>query len=432
MFSFIISIIVVIAYVFLSWKRKEFYFFSPWFLPFAMFLLNYGFPVVIFQYIYSFPSIYSHDIYDKAILLQDVGIASFLLGLIFSFYSSLSKRKVIIDYYFSKEHPITIKFFLIIGICLLFIYGITSGVTTNLMQGSDVEDMRRKSEIGLGILKDPSIFFITFSILWLLCRNMVQKNKFSLLNAIVLIFIIILLFIFTGHKATSLWLVFLTIGVYNKFRQVSPFRIMILLLSLLVLVPMLNSIRQGRDVDFSSLSNNFIREKISLEVTAPYELNYVSIVKSISTGEWPLQYGKEYYQNALYFIPRFLWKEKPVSFDYTIKQKLKHKFTGGGVPPFNIASFYLNFSLIGVIIGMFAIGYLYQVFFTYYRNERNITKSVIFLMIIPKILNPSSVLSSLEVIVLLAMFVIIFDRFLKVISRYYPFLSLKEEGPRYP
>ncbi len=409
MFSFIISIIVVITYVILTWKRKKFYLFSPWFYPFVSFLLTYGLPVVLLQ-----------NIYDKAILLQDIGITCFLLGLIFSFYSSRSKRKVIKDYYFSEEHPVTIKFFLIIGICLLFIYGIISGVATNLLQGNDVEDIRRKSEIGLGILHEPATFFTTFSILWLLCRDMVQKNKFSLLNTIVLIFTIILLFISTGHRAPSLWLVLFAVGVYNKFKRVSPSRIMILLLLIGLLVPQLSSIRQGRGVDISSF-----KEKIIQGVITPYVLNYIWTLRAINTGELPLQYGKQYYQDTLYFIPRFLWKEKPLSFTYTIKQKLKFDFAGGGLAVGNIASFYLNFSLIGVIIGMFVMGYFYQVFFTHYRDGKNITKIVIFLMIIPRILIPSTVLSSLEVIVLFAMFVIIFDRFLKWISRHCPLLSLK-------
>ncbi len=409
MLSFIISIIVVITYLFLSWKRKTFYLLSPWFLPFVGFLTHYGFPPILTNYFY-----------DKAILLQDIGIICFLLGVIFSFYISRSKKKVIIDYYFSKEHPITIKFVLIIGICLLFIYGIKSGVATDLMLGNNVEDLRRKTELGLGILHEPAVFFTTFSILWLLCRDMVQKNKFSLLNVILFIFIIVLFYISTGHRSPSLGLVLLTIGVYNKFRQISPFRIMILFLLILILMPQFSSIRQGRGVDLSSF-----KEKMIGQFTGPYILNYIWIVKSVSTGAWSLQYGKQYYQDAIYIIPRFLWKEKPVSFDYTIKQKLNLDYPGGGVPVGNIASFYLNFSLIGVIIGMFVIGYLYQFCFTYYRDEKNITKFVIFLMIIPHILVVSSVLSNLEIIVIFAMFVIIFDRFLKGISRHYPFLSLK-------
>ena len=42
-------------------------------------------------------------------------------------------------------------------------------------------------------------------------------------------------------------------------------------------------------------------------------------------------WGEEYYTGLVKFIPRFLWPDKPLSFDYKLKELANYDFEGGGI-----------------------------------------------------------------------------------------------------
>jgi hypothetical protein len=174
---------------------------------------------------------------------------------------------------------------------------------------------------------------------------------------------------------------------------------------MLLLIGLAAQLRQG-----SNLNLPVIAEKGIMRSTWIYKANYIPVIKMVNNGDLPLQHGREYLQNGMVVIPRFLYPDKPLSFDYFLKKKLNLNFAGGGAPATTFASLYLNFYFIGVIMGMIIIGYAYCQFYHRYRNESNLTNTLIYMFILSYLLNPSLLLSN---IVLLLLYV----TFIKIVSR---------------
>jgi hypothetical protein len=187
-------------------------------------------------------------------------------------------------------------------------------------------------------------------------------------------------------------------GLVNKYRQISVFKMFIAGVLMIITIGLINVVRAGFQED--SMKSDLALK--SMAVLYIYEANYVPIVKKVDKGSMELQYGNEYLQSAILFVPRFLYPEKPVSFDYFLKEKLGRTFKGGGLPPTPVGSLFLNFGFPGVIMGMLTIGFLYNMLFSMYRRE-SYSKAVISLYLMYYIMNPSQFFGNLS---LLAIFVI--------------------------
>lgn len=73
-------------------------------------------------------------------------------------------------------------------------------------------------------------------------------------------------------------------------------------------------------------------------------------------------WGEEYYTGLVKFIPRFLWPDKPLSFDYKLKELANYDFEGGGIYTTLCNDLYINFGyyyFIFYILWLLFIHYLY-------------------------------------------------------------------------
>lgn len=360
---------------------------------------------------YGIPSllcsqIFEKDLYKNAIYIQNIGIICYLIGV--GLYELTKRRK------YSKadakdipgtQHRVMMKSFLIIGVLLLTLYGIWSGVTLGLLTGKDVENLRRTAEIGKGIIKEPGTFFITFSALWLLGVSFVKREKISVSHLLLLSFVMGVIFLATAHKAPTFWIIIFAVALYNKYNRISPLKILILGISLFFLIGLADVIRGRGTINFF----DFVIKKGFMRYTGIYKTNYLPIVGMVDEGCLNLQYGKEYIQSAMIIIPRFLYAEKPLSFDYFLKEKLNLTFAGGGAPATPLGSLYLNFSFIGVVLGMIFIGYIYALLYKCYRAESKLSTTLIFLFVLTYMINPSLLLARLLLMILFVTFIVVID-----------------------
>lgn len=58
-----------------------------------------------------------------------------------------------------------------------------------------------------------------------------------------------------------------------------------------------------------------------------YQANSIPIMNAVGTENF--FWGEEYYTGLVKFIPRFLWPDKPLSFDYKLKELANYDFEGG-------------------------------------------------------------------------------------------------------
>ncbi len=398
--TFILSFIPLSIYTFVSWKKGEFNLLSPLFFPFIFFILYYGIPSLVCS------QIFKEDLYKNAIYVQNTGIVCYLVGVgLYQLTKHRKYNKADAKYIYVTQHRVMMKSFLIIGMLLLTLYGIWSGVTSGLLIGKDVENLRRTAEIGKGIIKEPGVFFITFSTLWLLGLSFVKRQKIPVSHLLLLLFVMGVIFLTTAHKAPSFWIIIFAVALYNKYNQISPLKILILGICLFFLIGLADAIRGGETINFF----NFVIRRGFMRYTGIYKTNYLSVIRMVDQRYLNLQYGKEYIQNAMIIIPRFLYPEKPLCFDYFLKKKLNLTFAGGGAPATPLGSLYLNFSFIGVVLGMIFIGYIYALLYKRYRAESKLSTTLIFLFILTKMINPSLLLAQLLLMILFVTFIIVTD-----------------------
>jgi oligosaccharide repeat unit polymerase len=93
-------------------------------------------------------------------------------------------------------------------------------------------------------------------------------------------------------------------------------------------------------------------------------------------------YGKTYLTGLLFFIPRFLWPDKPHSVGYYTGRLIFNR-AEAGIPPGDVAEAYWNFSFAGVAIIAFLNGILYKLFANYYRrNYQSLFSRIIYTIVL--------------------------------------------------
>jgi oligosaccharide repeat unit polymerase len=86
----------------------------------------------------------------------------------------------------------------------------------------------------------------------------------------------------------------------------------------------------------------------------------------------PYLYGKSYLWTILNVIPRRYWPEKPGTIGLYLNREFTNSKAISGVPPSLIGEFYLNYSMLGVIIGCFLFGNISALILRkYYNNLEN-------------------------------------------------------------
>lgn len=81
-------------------------------------------------------------------------------------------------------------------------------------------------------------------------------------------------------------------------------------------------------------------------------------------------YGKTYLTGLLFFVPRFIWKDKPHSAGYYTGKLIFNRLESG-IPPGNVAEAFWNFSYFGVFLVAFLNGVLIKLGINYYRKHYN-------------------------------------------------------------
>jgi oligosaccharide repeat unit polymerase len=282
----------------------------------------------------------------------------------------------------------------LLGIALLVFYGVWSGVLPALLRGENVEQLRRSAEIGKGFIKTPAVLLSSLSILWLLARRLHQQPASTwwrlLLLAAATLFTSCLIFFCVGNKVPALLPLFVLVALYTRRWRFGVLKLVAVVVIAILLIGVLNYTRRGdSESSFAdALATN------PLPTLTLYHRNYSPVVKAVETGLLPLQYGREYSDSFLAIVPRFLYENKPVSFDYFLKDLLGYKFEGGGLPPTFFGSLFLNFGILGVIFGGILLGSVYTLAYRrYVRAGPEMAVILVFAMYY--LMNPSQLLSSI-------------------------------------
>lgn len=248
------------------------------------------------------------------------------------------------------------KIVIICASLVILLTGIHTGVTLKLLAGGNIEDLRRTAEIGIGFIRDIPMLIIQIGIfVFLLLTKKSEVWKIVFVGSIALV-----LFISTGNKAPMLNLFFSYLSyVLIKYRGLKFYEYLLFYFAVPIGAAFFNCIRQG---SFFNIIENFKSYLMYGEFL--FRVNTVKIIEKTELENSFLN-GKEFIAGIYKIIPRFIWKEKPLSFDYYYKELIGYDFEGGGTPIPLVYRFYTNF---GADFYIFYILWLFLVFVLYLNS----------------------------------------------------------------
>lgn len=369
-----ISYLLIITFLFIKVACKGvLYIFSPLLVIEIPFITQCLLPYYVLNKVENLDAVFEY------IIVSSIGVH---LCLLYVFRKVLFTPVRLIDSIYPKK-----KFGMLL-FCLFVVLsaGIYSGVTLGLLGGVNVENLRRSSEIGLGFITEIPIYIIQIITLSLLLKN----EQRGIVEAFVIVLGIgILLFLSKGHKAIFASIILLFLIYYNiRKRGFKIYEYIIFYFIQPLVAAFLQTIRGG--------SLNDIMDNLKTFITYPFllfQVNTIPVVNKINEGDF--LYGLEYYSALVQFIPRFLWPDKPVSFDYYYKTLIEYEFDGGGVPIPNEFSFWTNFSYFAPIFLLLwnLLIYLFYIKIIYSKNRYT---HILLLILLVGPLRPSVVIPKLE------------------------------------
>lgn len=158
--------------------------------------------------------------------------------------------------------------------------------------------------------------------------------------------------------------------ICSSFKNKYTFKY-IIMIGLLFLFPLINVFRYN---SFDSI--------LSLDIMLPNPTedflkgdfdSYAMLARSVIYTQYEgLTYGRQLVGSILFFIPRFIWSNKPIGSGATIAEKFGWQFTNVSCP--FIGEGYINFGVLGVII--FAIVFSFTVTNMEYKYEYMIVNEI--------------------------------------------------------
>lgn len=132
-------------------------------------------------------------------------------------------------------------------------------------------------------------------------------------------------------------------------------------------------------------STNALREEV-VKRSVTKDPNIVIVSKGVS--EYGLLYGKSYASAFLFFVPRFLWPDKPHSSGYYAGTLLFNSV--GGTPPTTPMEAFWNFHIFGIFLIAFVQGYMHKWLVNFYLKYRHMPTTIVLLPIMLTGLSPNS------------------------------------------
>ena len=146
--------------------------------------------------------------------------------------------------------------------------------------------------------------------------------------------------------------------------------------ALLILFPILSSFRSiSGDISYYELFSRFGRELTSTYLTANYDAYQMFMGAVKYTQIYGFSMGRQLLGALLFFIPRRIWKNKPIGSGATIIIALRtYSFTNVSMPL--IGESYINFGIFGLIVFALFAGWITNWMDNYYWSNNDTLQEV--------------------------------------------------------
>ena len=298
--------------------------------------------------------------YAYAIVYSIISFHAFLIG----YYSNLSKIFLKIRVKRYQRHSVN-KVFLVtlfysaISFLSFFLIVKASGGLSNYIEnitGSMVKLLTGSAFLYMGVIliKIPVLIWFGFQL---------KRGKFSILFLVYFVTASILL-VFLGERGHFVFLIISLLVSYHYIK----YRLKLIPVSIFALILYLFLLLYGQYREFGLKNTNRMenKERYRLGTVITYKklvenfdqlIRVKDIIKYVPQ-KLDYQYGKTFFNLLFKPIPSRIWPEKPQGAGYYVTKSLypKHFAANASIATSLLGEFYLNFHVVGIILGMFLFG----------------------------------------------------------------------------
>ncbi len=369
---------VIILFVEVKSNKQHFDLFGPPIVFSIIFLLQYIIPVFLVIFRKSYIDHYYAEFFiyypisskslNEAIIFSSIGFVSFFLGYLFP---SLSLSKINKQYRKSKSNlyyaydankvRIVVIFYSLISAFLLFFMFKRMGFNNIIMNLSN----------RLFLLEGSYYFEFSYILLSVNSYLILYVKKRNTLLSIFFLLLSISVAGLFGSRQAVLAPLMIYMLLYNYWvRRLHKKEIFLVLLILAILYISLHMLEElivlGSVLSNPYGSSNLI-DSILNRITAGnlIGIQQLSLIIESIRHINKLFLGKTFSELFVFFIPRRLFPFKPISPAGMLTKKFLPDLYKAGttLPPTLIGEFYMNFSLLGIVFGMFLFGLLFRIFY---------------------------------------------------------------------
>lgn len=256
----------------------------------------------------------------------------------------------------------------------------------------------------LAQMKGKGIIVVLMNLSSLACLIWISFDKIVLKNRMfwmVFVLSLAITFLSTGSRSSILFSVLSMLLIWVLKTQKLPNITISLALPVFafLVISMLGQLRNstfsGKEVDWDILTN------FSVEKNAEFLQKEIKSRNGDKTSDLPIMaygieqegllLGKSYLSAILFFIPRFIWKDKPTPVGFyagTLLMKSR-----GGIPPSIAMEAYWNFHYVGLVIIGFIDGLMVSFMANFFRkNYKQNASIVLYTILLMKFVPESNVL----------------------------------------
>lgn len=275
------------------------------------------------------------------------GLLLFILGYFFSYIYGSRCSKAPKSLSLSIDNSETIKLMSTFLLLLSLVCKIYYIFSNKELLFSSLNDGRIEAVSGNGLITFFSNFWIISILIFVELRIKGKKiNRFVwILSGFALI-----LQLAGGFRTGAISFILIIILMVNKKKNISIIKVIFLGLCILLFLVLFSIFRS------STVSNNITELLINTFVKEAYvSCINIKYVWDTFPERHTFLYGYGYLINFIMLKPG-----PDLDFTLTLKEIIGLEFSGGGVTPTILGEFYLNFGLIGICLGMFFFGFIFN------------------------------------------------------------------------
>lgn len=322
---------------------------------------------------------------ETALIFGAIGLVSFLFGYNLKLGNVLGNKVSVLGNNWNKKRLVLVSFsYTIIGLIAYFFAIHQSGGV-----GLFFETLRGRRLLSGNWAIASFVQLVQISSLLLLAYYF--KTRKLLFPALVCVLLSFVTSLFLGGRSIIIVYLFQPVVIYyyiRKFRTQKRLSFLVALIIISVfavlIIVILGSMRVhiakgGFLGDISSMPDIFLMGIVQRLIGEFTQFDWFAIILYLVPMAVPYHNGSTFLQFFYMFIPRAFWAEKPLPIAYTVNQMFTQSPNPSGTPFTILGELYLNFGILGIILGMILFGLFFKSIYCYFKNNnRNLASIIIY------------------------------------------------------